>query len=128
MLIILTLSLVIISMMMITIRKSNELLLLLGMCITLALEICGVMIFIAKKGGVAEDVILFLYFSKGIRSKPAYLGITLNSLGYMIALGRVLFPMFILQMSVRYSMISWIRKRQWIKHVIMILPLGSLIL
>lgn len=128
MLIVLTLSLVIISMMMITIRKSNELLLLLGMCITLALEICGVMIFIAKKGGVAEDVILFLYFSKGIRSKLAYLGITLNSLGYMIALGRVLFPMFILQMSVRYSMISWIRKRQWIKHVIMILPLGSLIL
>ncbi len=128
MLIVLTLILVIASLMMILLRKSNESLLLFGMCISLALEICGVMIFIAKKGGIAEDVMLFLYFSKAIHTRIQYLSITLNQLGYLIALGRVLFPLFFLEMAIQYSMIVWIRKRQWIKSLVKILPFVSLII
>ena len=128
MLIVLTLTLVIASLAMIFIRKNKEALLLFGMCISLALEICGVMIFIAKKGGISEDVMLFLYFSKDIHVKIQYLSITLNSLGYLIAVGRVLFPMFFLEMAVQYSMIEWIRKRQWIRYAIRVLPVLGMII
>ena len=37
-----------------------------GMCFSLMLEICGVMIFIAKKGGISDEVMHFFYISRGI--------------------------------------------------------------
>lgn len=127
MLILIALSLVIASFMMIFIRKNNEMLLLFGMCISLAMEICGVMIFIAKKGGISEDVMLFFYFSRSIHNKIQYLGITLYQLGYLIAIGRTLFPLFFIEIAFRYSMISWIRKYQWIKYIVGVFPCVSLI-
>lgn len=128
MLILIALSLVIASFMMIIVRKNSEMFLLFGMCISLALEICGVMIFIAKKGGISEDVMLFFYFSRNIHNRIQYLGIPLNQLGYLIAIGRNLFPMFFLKTAIQYSMIEWIRKHRWIKHCVGILPFASLMI
>lgn len=63
------------------------------------LEICGVMIFIAKKGGISLEVVHFLYFSKAVQTRLQYFLITLNQLGYLIAIGRFLFPLFLVEMG-----------------------------
>lgn len=128
MLILLTMCLVLASLVIFVVRRNHESLLLLGLCVSLALEICGVMIFIAKKGGISEDIILFLYFSRKSLNKIRYLGITLNQLGLLIALGRAFFPFIFLEMALHYSMIGWIRKNGWIKHLIMVIPAINLLL
>lgn len=128
MLILLTLCMVMASFVILFVKKNHESWLLFGLCLSLAMEICGVMIFIAKKGGISEDILLFLYFSRKVFSKVQYLRITLNQLGYLIALGRTLFPLFFVEMALHYSMIGWIRKNGWINYCLMLLPGINLIL
>ena len=127
MLIILTLGLVIASVLMIFLKKNRESLLLLGLCISLMTEIIGVMLFIAKKGGISNEVVQFLYFSKTVQSQMQYFLITLNSLGYMIAIGRILFPLFLLEIALQYSMIPVIRKTRFWQKVIIVIPVISLV-
>ena len=94
MLIILTLTLVVVSILTLCVKKSRESIYMFGLCLSLMLEICGVMIFIAKKGGVSQEVMQFLYISQSVRTRIQYFLITLNQLGFLIALGRTLFPFF----------------------------------
>ena len=127
MLIILVFSLVIASLFLILYRKNKDSILLLGLCTSLMLEICGVMLFIAKKGGISQEVLSFLYFSMDIYRRMQYFLITLSQLGYLIAMGRTLFPFFLLRIAMNYSMLPGIRKSKvWVKlsHVI---PAAALI-
>ena len=128
MLIFLTIVLVVASILILFIKKSKESILLFGLCFSLMLEICGVMIFIAKKGGISTEVLQFLYFSKEIKNTMQYFLITLNQLGYLIAIGRVLFPFFMIEIAMNYSMVSVIRREPWIQRAAAILPILSLIL
>lgn len=128
MLIILTFCLVISSVLICMVKKSKESMWLLGICITLMLEICGVMIFIAKKGGISKEVLGFLYFSTKIQSALEYFLITLDQLGFLIALGRTLFPFFFLGLAMNYSMVPLIRKNNWLMKIIAVLPCATLMI
>ena len=127
MLIILTLVLVIASVLMIFLKKNRESILLLGLCISLMIEISGVMLFIAKKGGISQEVVQFLYFSKTVQNQMQYFLVTLNQLGYMIAIGRILFPLFLLEIALQYSMIPVIRKNRFWEKFIVVIPVTALI-
>jgi len=128
MLIILTVCLVIASVFILFLKKSRESLYLFGLCLSLMLEICGVMLFIAKKGGISSEIINFLYFSKEIKNKIQYFLVTLNQMGYLIALGRTLFPFFLIKLAMNYSMISFIREKAWLSKAVAVLPFITLIL
>lgn len=128
MLIILTVCLVIASVLVLIFRKSKESIYLFGMCLSLMLEICGVMIFIAKKGGISSEIIEFFYFSKEIKNKIQYFLITLNQMGFLIALGRTLFPLFLIELAISYSMIPYIRKNLWISKAAAVLPMLTLVM
>lgn len=128
MLIILTVGLVIASVLILFVKKSKESWALFGLCLSLMLEICGVMIFIAKKGGISPEVLHFLYFSKTIQMKIRFFLITLNQLGYLIALGRTLFPFFLINLAMNYSMVPVIRKNTWLVRSTFVLPAITLIL
>ncbi len=128
MLIILAASLVIASVLILFLKKSKESLYLFGLCLSLMLEICGVMIFIAKKGGISSEIIHLFYFSNEIKNKIQYLFITLNQMGYLIALGRTLFPLFLIKLAMNYSMIPILRKKRWISHAASILPILTLVI
>lgn len=92
------------------------------------LELCGVMLFIAKKDGISQEVLTFLYFSRNIYRKMQYFLITLGQLGYLIAIGRSLFPFFLLRIAMNYSMLPGLRKRKtWVK-LSRVIPIMSLIL
>lgn len=62
------------------------------------------MIVIAKRGGVSAEVERFLYFSRDLRIWLQYRLITLNQTGYLLALGRHLFPLCLLELAMVYSM------------------------
>ena len=128
MLIILTVGLVIASVWIFCVKRTRESMYLLGLCLSLMLEICGVMIFIAKKGGISTEVMYFFFFSNGIKAKIQYMLITLNQLGYIVALGRTLYPLFLVELAMSYSMINVIRKNTWISKLAVILPAITLVL
>ena len=108
-------------------KRSMESFFLSGMCISLILQFCGILIFVAKKGGYSREMLEFLFVSMELKTKIQYLVIPLNVIGYMIALGRYLFPLFLLQIAMRYSMISVIRRDPLIKKLTVILPFVSLV-
>lgn len=128
MLIILTAVLVIVSVWILCMKKSKESIYLFGLCFSLMLEICGVMIFIAKKGGISEEVMHFFYFSRGIQNRIRFFLITLDQMGFLVALGRTLFPLFLIQMAMSYSMIGFVRKSTWLPKLVAVPPAVTLVL
>ena len=67
-------------------------------------------------------------FSRNIYRKMQYFLITLGQLGYLIAIGRSLFPFFLLRIAMNYSMLPGLRKRKtWVK-LSRVIPIMSLIL
>ncbi len=128
MLIALTIVLVIISAWMAFARRIKEYGFLLGLCVSLMLEVCGVMIYIAKKGGVSSELIPLFYFSKEVKNGIQYLLITLNQMGYLIVLGRTLYPLFLMELAMGYSMISWIRQNKWMSLITWFFPVLTLVL
>ena len=128
MLIVLAVCMVIASVFVACVKRNKESFFLLGLCLSLMFEILGVMLFIAKKGGISAEVLQFFYFSNHVKNKIQYMMITLNQMGYLVVLGRVLFPFFLVEMAVSYSMIPAIRKNKWLGKSMFLFPAISLIL
>ncbi len=98
------------------------------MSISLFLMLNGLFIYIAKKGGISRELQNFLYVNQDIKTNIQYLLITLDSLGYIVAIGRYLFPLFLLLLAIHYSMIPWVRRSLWVRRLIFVLPASSLII
>lgn len=128
MLIVLAVCMVIASVFVACVKRNKESFFLMGLCLSLMLEILGVMFFIAKKGGISVEVLQFFYFSKQVKNKIQYMMITLNQMGYLVVLGRVLFPFFLIEMALSYSMIPTIRKNKWLAKSLFVFPAISLVL
>ena len=108
-------------------RKNRESLFLLGMCSSLMVQFAGILIFIAKKGGYTQDILRFLFFSLELKSRVQYMYVTLGQIGYMIAIGRYLFPLFLLETALSYSMAPPVRRHPRLKLYAVILPAVTLI-
>lgn len=108
-------------------KKDRALWFLLGMCGSLMIQFSGILIFIAKKGGYSKDILHFLFFSTRLKMKAQYLYITLDALGYMIGVGRYLFPVFLLELALHYSMLPLLRRRPFLSLWALVLPTVSLI-
>ena len=116
------------SLLVLCVKKNRESLLLAGMCLSLTLYLLGLMIFIAKKSGISQELELFLFFSRDIRTWIQYRFITLGQLGYLIAIGRHLYPLCLLEMAMQYSMISVLWKYPVLRRLAVVLPAASLVL
>ncbi|MEK5444009.1 ATP-binding protein [Fredinandcohnia sp. FSL W7-1320] len=128
MLIILMIFLIISSIMVLLVKRNKESFYIFGMCISLAIMLTGILLYIAKKGGISRELQDFLYFNNNIKISIQYFVITLGQMGYIIAIGRYLFPMFLLLLSLHYSMIPLFQRNYWIKRVIVFIPIFTLIL
>lgn len=109
------------------VKKNRESLLLAATCFSLMLFLMGIMIVIAKRGGVSAEVERFLYFSRDLRIWLQYRLITLNQTGYLLALGRHLFPLCLLELAMVYSMAGPVRKHPWVRRLALALPVVTLI-
>ena len=109
-------------------KRNRESVFLSGMCISLVLEFTGILIFVAKKGGYSKQMLEFLFVSMKLKTEIQYLVIPLDCIGYIIALGRYLFPFFLMQMAMHYSMIPLIRRDPLMKKLTAIPPIASLVI
>ena len=128
MLLLLVMGLLLGSLLVLYVKKNRESLLLAGMCLSLTLFLLGIMIFIAKKSGISQDLERFLFFSRDIRIWIQYRFLTLGQLGYLIAIGRHLYPLCLLEMAMQYSMISALWRSPLLRRLALVLPAVSLVL
>ena len=110
------------------VKKNRESLLLAATCFSLMLFLMGIMIVIAKRGGVTAEMERFLFFSPGVRIWLQYKLITLNQTGYLLALGRHLFPLCLLELAMAYSMAAPVRKHPWVRRLVPVCPIVTLVL
>ena len=110
------------------VKKNRESLLLAATCFSLMLFLMGIMIVIAKRGGVTAEMERFLFFSPGVRVWLQYKLITLNQTGYLLALGRHLFPLCLLELAMAYSMAALVHKHPWTRRLALICPIVTLVL
>ena len=92
-----------VSLVLFLMKRNGETALILGLCVTLSLEWTGVLAYIAKKGGIAQDMQTLLFLTPQIRRSLQYLLITLGQLGYWVALGRYLYPLMLMWLSLYYA-------------------------
>lgn len=108
-------------------KRDRQTLCMLGLCFSFILMFIGIIIYLAKTGGLSPAQKLFLFFDTRIQRKLSYLIFPLRQLGYMIAIGRYLFPAFLLLIAINYSMIPWIlryKKRSWMVFLLPVVSLG----
>lgn len=108
-------------------KRDKQTLYMLGLCFSFILMFVGIIIYLAKTGGLSQAQKLFLFFDTRIQRKLSYLIFPLRKLGYMIAIGRYLFPTFLLLIAVNYSMIPWVlryKKRSWMVFILPAVSLG----
>lgn len=112
MLIVILLFLAIIAIMLVIFKHDENSWLLFGMCCSMITMFSGIIIYTAKMGGLTNSQEIFLFMSAGLKVWLQYLYITLDQLGYIIAIGRYLFPTFLLFIAMNYSMIPLIRRHR----------------
>lgn len=127
MLILFMLFLVIAVAFILVIRRNRETVYLLFLCLSLVLYLFGIMLYIAKKGGINRDLQSFLFLTDGIKTLMQYYLITLDSLGTIINVGRVLFPTVMILIAMEFSMIKFIRKNLKLKALALIVPIMTFI-
>mgnify|MGYP001944028194 CR=1 FL=1 len=114
--------------MVLLVKRNKESLYIFGMCISLVIMLSGILLYIAKKGGISNELQDFFFFNVEVKSRIQYFLITLDHLGYTIAIGRTLFPLFLLNLALHYSKIPWIQRSYWIKRITFVLPIASFVL
>ena len=129
MLLLLAAGLLIGSMVTLILRRNRESFLLAALCLSLTIYLIGIMLLIAKRGGITADVENFLFFSHNVRLWFQYRFITFNQMGMVINVGRHLFPLFLLLMAERYTMVKLVRKRPALaSRLTALLPIVTMVL
>ena len=109
-------------------RRKKRYLLLCGLSASLLVYLWFMLTYIAKKGGIAEPLSTVLFVTPGIRRWLQYSVLTLQQLGYGVAVGRFLFPFLFLLTALEYSSSPrafWLRRHSW---MLAILPAVALVL
>ena len=98
-----------------------------GLCFSFICMFVGIMIYLAKTGGLSPEQKMFLFFDTRIQRRLSYLIFPLRKLGYMIAIGRYLFPPFLLLVAIHYSMIPTVLRLRKRSAAVFALPVLSLV-
>ena len=84
---------------------------LLGMSVCNLIMLAGIVIYIAKMGGTAAQQRAFLFLMPELQTWLQYLPLSMDKLGYVVAVGRSLFPLFALLAALETTMIPFFRRR-----------------
>lgn len=103
-------------------RRDSLSFFLLGMSVSNCVMLAGIIVYIAQTGGVPTRQINFFFLTASIQDYLRYLPVPMERLGYIVVLGRTLFPLFALWVALDSSMISWVRRRLKTFHGISCIP------
>ena len=92
-------------------RRDALSLYLLGMSLSNCVMFAGVIIYIAKMGGLAATQKTLLFLLPQVQRWLQNLAISMDKLGYAVALGRTLFPLFAVLVALDTTMIPALRRR-----------------
>lgn len=109
-------------------KRSRETFYIFMACLSLAIFIIAELMYIAKKGGISQDVEILYYLTNDVRLKFQYYAILLETLGFLLAVGRFLFPLYLILLATTYSAIPFLRRNKWIKYTFYFFPLLSILL
>ena len=112
MLLIVMLSVAIAAVLIVFTRRDAISLLMLGMCASLLIMFSGVFTYVAKMGGYSDSQVLLLFVALPLQRWLQFLPIPLGVLGYIVAVGRTLFPCFFFLLSMNTSNLPWVRRYQ----------------
>lgn len=119
--------LIVIASSMLLMKRNKETFYLFSMCVSLFMMLLGTFIYIAKKGGISKELQNFFFINGAIKYKFQYMLIQLNQLGFLIAIGRYLFPMFLLLLALHYTANPLVKRMKWIRYVAVIVPVLTLV-
>ncbi|MGN0907041.1 MAG: ATP-binding protein [Bullifex sp.] len=122
MLFLLILGILISSVIILVIKKNARSVLLTALSFTLFFFHVTILIYIAKKGGISNEMSSLLFISKSFRNRLQYTVLTLNQLGYLIALGRYIFPPLLLWCAFSFSYFPLAVKIRKNPYVLFIIP------
>ena len=128
MLLIIILLMLISSIIFLLFARNRRSLLIFLMMSSLSIFIISILIYVAKKGGIADDTSLLLFGFSSIRYYFQYLPLTLGQLGYLVAFGRFTFPFIIIANALDFSYFDFAVKMRKKIYYFAILPLISLVL
>lgn len=126
MLLVVMLFLTVSSMALFFLKRDRLAVYLLGLCFSFICMFVGITIYLAKTGGLSLEQKRFLFLGTQIQQWLSYRVFPLRKLGYMIAVGRYLFPPFLLLIAIHYSLIPAVRRFQKRRWAIFLLPALSL--
>ena len=90
--------------------------------------IFGILLYIAKKGGITEVTSLLLFGPDAVRRSLQYMVLTLGTLGYIVAIGRYAFPLFILLSAFSFSYFPLAMKMKKLWWTLSFIPAISLVI
>ena len=111
MLLIVLLLCVIVSVLVAVRRRDSLSFYLLGMSLSNCIMLAGIIVYIAQIGGIPSRQTSLFFLTKSIQDYLRYLPIHMDKLGYVVALGRTLFPLFTLWVALDSCMISSVRQQ-----------------
>ncbi len=127
MLFIILLFLAVSSVILFFLKRDRQTFFLLGMCFSFIVMFIGIIVYLAKTGGLSPEQKLFLFFDTRIQRWLSYRVFPLRNLGYTIAVGRYLFPFFLLMFAANQSMIPAVQRLKHKFWLLFLLPAVSLL-
>lgn len=116
------------SVILILMRHDKQMVLILGLCFSFICMYIGIMIYTAKTGGVSPVQKQLIFLDTSIQRWLSYLPLPLKKLGYLIAVGRYLFPAFFLLTAIHYSMAPVVVRYKNQIWIFLLLPAASLVI
>lgn len=115
------------SMILAAVNRDKKSWYMLMLCVTFLLMFTGIIIYFAKTGGLTVEQRRFFFLDNRIQQKISFLNLSLPKIGYMIAVGRYVFPLLLLFLACEYN--TGICRSKYKKYRLLacLLPGGSLI-
>lgn len=101
---------------LLALRRSKESWLVLGLVLSLDVFLLGILTYIAKKGGIGNQIETLFYLTSDVRRFFQYRVMTLGQLGFFVAVGRYTFPPLLVALALHYSLsprLRPLRKKAW---------------
>ena len=109
------------SLVLLAIRRDRRCFLIALTCLTLFSFIISILTYIAKKGGIGEEISMILYGTRSVRTAFQYRIMTLESLGNSVNISRHVFPLLLLLTALDmayFDLALRIKKRMYLLFII----------
>lgn len=110
------------SIILVAVNRDKKAWYMLMLCITFLLMFSGIIIYFAKIGGLTSEQRRFFFLDNRIQQYISYLNISLPKIGYMIAIGRYLFPLILFLLAWEYNTGASISKYRKYRMLACLLP------